>query len=185
MSTSAEQLYHGKINLFPEKGSDLRLFIDLDVCSSGECKQCEIKCSYFYHPSNNGIISVAELATYYLVCRRCEEPHCVNACPVEALEQQKDKDKLLVRYNMRCISCKSCSHACPYGTIYPENVPYIANICDFCLDRREVKNEPLCIKTCPYGALSLKRADDELGENTFFVGDNLIVHSTHWEREKA
>jgi Fe-S-cluster-containing dehydrogenase component len=185
MYTSAEQLHHGKINLTPKKGADLRLFIDLDVCAAGECKQCEIKCSYFYHPSNNGIISVAELATYYLVCRRCEEPHCVNACPVEALEQQKDKDKLLIRHNMRCISCKSCSHACPYGTIYPENVPYIAHICDFCLDRREVKNEPLCIKTCPYGALSLKRADEELTENTFFVGDNLIVHSTHWEREKA
>lgn len=185
MFTSAEQLHQGKINLAAEKGPDLRLFIDLDVCSTGECKQCEVQCSYFYHPANNGLISVAELATYFLVCRRCEEPHCVAACPVEALEQQKEKDKLLVRHNLRCISCKSCSHACPYGTIYPENVPYIVHICDFCLDRREVKNEPLCITTCPYGALSLKKADEELPENTFLAGDNLIVHSTHWEREKA
>jgi hypothetical protein len=28
-------------------------------------------------------------------------------------------------------------------------------------------------------------AGDVLGENTFLVGDNLIVHSTHWTREKA
>ena len=175
-----------------------RLFINLDICASQQCKECVIECSYFYHrqfPGNNGIRSVIELVAYALVCRRCEEPHCVNACPVEALEQQKDKDKLLIRHNMRCISCKSCSHACPYGTIYPENVPYLIHNCDFCLDRRDQKNEPLCIKSCPYGALSLqpeadppmaeKEGNIELDENTFLVGDNLIVHSTHWDRDKA
>jgi Fe-S-cluster-containing dehydrogenase component len=86
---------------------------------------------------------------------------------------------------MRCISCKSCSHACPYGTIYPETVPLLVHNCDFCLGRRDVKEEPLCITSCPYGALSLKEGDVELDENTFLVGDNLIVHSTHWDRDKA
>ncbi len=185
MFTSAEQHHQAKLNLSAKKGPDTRLFIDLDVCGSGECKECVIECSYFYHPQNNGIISIAELATYFLVCRRCEEPHCVNACPVEALTQQKDRENLLIRHNMRCISCKSCSHACPYGTIYPENVPYIIHICDFCLDRLDRDNEPLCIETCPYGALKLMKADEELEENTFLAGDNLIVHSTRWEREKA
>ena len=185
MSTSAEQIHQGKVNTEPKKGKDKSLFIDLDICSSGQCKECVIQCSYLYHPGNNGIISVAELASYYLVCRRCDGPHCVNACPVEALEQQNDKDKLLIRHNMRCISCKSCSHACPYGTIYPEFVPLLIHNCDFCLDRRDQKDGPLCIQTCPYGALGLKEADIELDENTFFAGDNLIVHSTHWDREKA
>ena len=185
METSAEQLHQGKVSIEPKKGSDVRLFIDLDVCATGECKECNLKCSYFYHPNNNGIISVAELATYYLVCRRCEEPHCVNACPFEALEQQKEKDKLLIRHNMRCVSCRSCSHACPYGTIYPENVPLLVHNCDFCLDRRGRENEPLCIKSCEYGALTLKSGDVQLDENTFLVGDFLIVHSTHWNREKV
>jgi Fe-S-cluster-containing dehydrogenase component len=185
MHSSAEQLHHGKLNVQAEKGSDLRLFIDLDVCASGECEECDIRCSYFYHPGNNGIVSVAELASYALVCRLCEEPHCVNACPVDALEQQEDKGKILIRHNMRCISCRSCSHACPYGTIYPENVPLFVHNCDFCLDRRENDDEPLCVKTCSHEALSLKKADEELAENTFLVGDHLIVHSTHWMREKA
>src|SRR4030042_3222894 len=161
MSTSAEEIHQGKLNITPQAGNDKRLYIDLDVCSTGQCKDCVIKCSYYYHTQgigNNGIISVAELAAYALVCRRCEEPHCVNACPVEALEQEKKKDKLLVRHNMRCISCKSCSHVCPYGTIYPELVPLLINNCDFCLDRRDKKDEPLCITTCPYGALSLRPA---------------------------
>ena len=173
------------MNLEPEKGKDARLYIDLDVCASEKCKTCRVQCSYLYHPDNNGIVSVMELATYALVCRKCEEAHCVKACPVEALEQDKEKNKLLVRHNMRCISCRSCSHACPYGTIYPELVPLLISNCDFCLDRRSAKNEPLCIKSCPYGALSLKPGDIELDENTFLVGDNIIVHSTHWDREKA
>jgi len=185
MMTSAEQLHQENLNVNPKKNGDIRLFVDLDVCASGKCKKCEIQCSYFHHPENNGILSVSELVTYYLVCRRCEEAHCVNACPVEALEQQENKDKLLVRHNMRCVSCKSCSHACPYGTIYPELVPLLINNCDFCLDRRNEKDEPLCVKTCSYGALSLKKGDVELDKNTFLVGDNIIVHSTHWQWEKA
>ena len=187
MATSADQAHQGNVNIDPKKGKDKRLFIDLDVCGAGECKDCVIKCSYFSHRQykNNGILSVAELATYALVCRRCEDPHCVASCPVDALEQQEDKDNFLMRHNMRCISCGSCSHACPYGTIYPELVPYLCHNCDFCLDRRKDKDEPLCIKTCPYGALSLKSGDIELDENTFLVGDNIIVHSTHWDREKA
>jgi Fe-S-cluster-containing dehydrogenase component len=187
MSTSAEQIHQGNMNTEPKKGKDKRLFIDLDVCASGECEECVIKCSYLYHrqTKNNGIISVVELATYALVCRRCEEPHCVASCPVDALEQQEGKDKLLMRHNMRCISCRSCSHACPYGTIYPELVPYLVHNCDFCLDRRDVKEEPLCITTCPYGALKLREADKELGENEFMAGNNIIVHSTHWDWEKA
>ena len=187
-NTSAVKLHQGKLNLNPEKSSQKRLFIDLDICTGNKCNGCVTKCSFYHHrqePGNVGIISVSELATYFLVCRRCEEPHCVNACPKDALEQQKDKDRLLIRHNMRCISCKSCAHACPYGTIYPELVPLLIHNCDFCLDRRYQKKEPLCIETCPYGALALKEGDIELEENTFLVGDNLIVHSTHWEREKA
>jgi Fe-S-cluster-containing dehydrogenase component len=185
MSTSAEEIHQGKVNTEPKKDDTFKLFVDLDICAGGECKNCIIKCSYFYHSNNNGIVSVAELAAYYLVCRRCEEPHCVNACPKEALEQQDDKDKLLIRHSMLCVSCKSCSYACPYGTIYPENVPFLVHNCDFCLDRRDDKSEPLCIKSCPYGALSLKRSDTVLDEKTFLVGDNLIIHSTHWDRNKA
>lgn len=187
MGTSAEQLHNHKLNTEPKKGKDKRLFVDLDICAAGECENCVIQCSYLYHrqTANNGILSVAELATYALVCRKCEDPHCVAACPVDALEQQKDKDKLLVRHNMRCVSCESCSHACPYGTIYPELVPFLVHNCDFCLDRRSEKDEPLCIKTCPYGALSLREAAKALDENEFLVGDNIIIHSTHWDWEKA
>jgi Fe-S-cluster-containing dehydrogenase component len=184
MANSAEQIHNRNEKTEPQE-SPMKLFVDLDVCSRQECKLCTNQCSYFYHVSNNGITSVRELVTYALVCRRCEEPHCVNACPTDALEQQKEKQNLLMRHNMRCISCKSCSHACPYGTIFPELVPFLIHNCDFCLDRRNQPKEPVCIPTCPFKALSLKNAQEPLGPDTFAVGGNILVHSTHWQWEKA
>lgn len=162
---------------------DTKLYIDLDICTRGECTKCVVDCSYFYHPDNNGILSVAEVACYALVCRQCEEPDCVAACPSEALEVQEDG--ILTRHNMRCVSCRTCSHACPYGTIYPEFIPMLAHACDFCTDRRIDAGEPACAKTCPYGAIGLRGAEQERSETDFDVGENLIIHSTHWMREKA
>lgn len=160
--------------------SEKKLFIDLDICAQ-RCEECVINCSYFYHPGNNGMYSLHEIITYALVCRKCEEPHCVNSCPQNALEKQRDN--LIRRYYMRCVGCKSCVHACPYGTIYPEMVPYIASKCDLCLDRRQEK--PLCQETCPYGAVEVKeiKADESL--HLYEVGATMVVHSTHWTRAKA
>ncbi|MDD5356057.1 MAG: 4Fe-4S binding protein [Candidatus Omnitrophica bacterium] len=159
-----------------------KLFVDLDICSTA-CKKCVVNCSYFYHTANNGIYELRELLTYSLICRKCEDAHCVNSCPQNALEKQLDG--ILKRYYMRCIGCKSCSHACPYGTIYPELVPYINSKCDLCLDRRNEKGQPVCIASCPYGALSLKDIEPDAEKNLYSIGDNIVAHSTHWLREKA
>lgn len=159
-----------------------RFLIDLDICSQ-ICPECVVACSYFYHPSNNGIYSLREYLTYLLICRRCEKPHCVQACPQNALERQADG--ILKRYYMRCIGCQSCAHACPYGTIYPELVPYINHKCDLCLDRRDQQGEPACIGTCPYGALSVSDAEPNEAKHMYAIDEHLIVHSTHWSREKA
>jgi Fe-S-cluster-containing hydrogenase component 2 len=181
--TTIDQLHEGPPA--PGTGADERLFVDLDICAGKTCRKCVVDCSYFFHSGiNNGMISAIELATYSLVCRKCEEPHCVKSCPKEALEQMKEADRMLVRHTLRCVSCRSCSHACPYGTVYPELVPRFADNCDFCLDRRE-RGAPVCISTCPYGALKLVRGDAELDARTFRVGRRLIVHSTHWKKDKA
>jgi Fe-S-cluster-containing dehydrogenase component len=180
--TSAELLHHGEREV---RRPPQRLFIDLDLCASADCEACAVQCSYPFHPGNNGIVSLTELATYALVCRRCEAPHCVNACPRDALEQRRDDNNRLVRHGFRCVSCRSCSHACPYGTIYPEHVPQFISNCDFCLERRSAPREPLCVATCPSGALRLVAADDDPDDHTYLVGKSLLVHSTHWERARA
>ena len=184
MNTGVDELHPGACDHEPASGGEERLYIDLDICST-RCPECTVQCSYFDLFDNNGIRSLAELVTLAVVCRRCADPHCVKACPVGALEQDKDAGAMLVRHNMLCISCESCSHACPYGTIYPEHVPLLAHSCDYCLDRRSFEDEPLCATTCPYGALRLRPAGGALQDDEFAVGAQVIAHSTHWQRDEA
>jgi len=155
-----------------------KLFIDLEACS--KCKECTVSCSYFYHPDNNGITSLRELATFLLICRNCEEAPCVKVCPKEALE--KEKEGRLRRYNMRCVGCMSCVHACPFGTIYPEVIPYLVPSCDYCLDRANGK-PPLCVETCPEKIIRYEEIVEDPKRNYFAVGNNLIVHHISWKRE--
>lgn len=46
-------------------------------------------------------------------CMQCEEPPCVAACPVRATEQRVDG--IVDIHYERCIGCRACLNACPYG----------------------------------------------------------------------
>jgi Fe-S-cluster-containing dehydrogenase component len=158
-----------------------RVFIDLSLCDGcGDREDCVAQCSYPYHPGNDGVTSVREIAAYALVCRQCESGNCVNACPKEALE--KDEQGILRRYNMRCISCKSCALACPFGTIYAELVPYGLSRCDYCVDRLAPGEDPLCVRTCPLGAIKYMEVEADESNNIHQVGDHLVVKCEVWKR---
>ena len=144
-------------------------------------KNCKGKCSFFYHPNNSGIESLWEMATYALVCRKCEDENCVRACPTEALEKQQDK--VLKRYNMRCISCKSCAHACHSGAIYAEFIPYLVSNCDWCLYRVSWMDKPTCVQECRCGAIQFGEFSEDKKRDLYAIGENLIVHSVQWERK--
>ena len=85
------------------------------------CRICEAMCSLkhfsFISPSRGHIkIKREDLgADRIFVCRQCEEPACVEACPEEALwkeDQYVKFDKDL------CAGCFACVDACPYDGIW-------------------------------------------------------------------
>jgi Fe-S-cluster-containing dehydrogenase component len=83
---------------------------------------------------------------------------------------------------MRCISCKSCSLACPFGTIPLETVPYITEQCDICIDRSE-KEEPLCVRTCSIeGVLKFIEIEQSEEDDIHLIGDNIAVHAKEWKK---
>ncbi|MCM8759791.1 MAG: 4Fe-4S binding protein [Candidatus Omnitrophica bacterium] len=154
-----------------------KLFIDYDICS--KCEKCLVRCSYIFHPDNNGIISLRELVGFLFVCRRCDDYPCVNACPNNALER---KDGVIKRSNFLCISCKSCAMACPFGTIEFEWLEYLTSICDVCTGARIAEKERFsCINSCPYGALKIIEQDD-IKEDVFIhkINENIVVKAFSW-----
>jgi Fe-S-cluster-containing dehydrogenase component len=158
-----------------------RVFIDLDLLDSLEDKgDLDIQCSYPYHGSNDGVTSLRELAAYAVICRQCQSANCIDACPKDALE--KDEEGILRRYNMRCIGCKSCSVACPFGTIYPELIPFAVSRCDYCIDRLAPGELPLCVKTAPGEAIQYIEIEPDESKDIHKVGDHLMVKCKIWKR---
>ncbi len=86
-------------------------------------------------------------------CMHWLHPACVSACPVSALE--KNEYGAVVYDAVRCIGCRYCMVACPFGIPkieWDEPIPLIRK-CTFCADRQEEGLEPACTDACPTGAL--------------------------------
>jgi len=97
-------------------------------------------------------------------CMHCESPACVAACPVGAL--QKTADGPVVYDEGKCIGCRYCMVACPFGVPnfeWDDPTPWIRK-CDFCADRLAQGLEPACVAACPSGALKFGNREELIAE---------------------
>jgi len=91
-------------------------------------------------------------------CMHCLEPSCASACPVGALST--GASGAVVYDRARCMGCRYCMMACPYGVPtyeWKSRVPRVRK-CTFCDDRPE----PVCARTCPTGAIAFGTRDELL-----------------------
>jgi Fe-S-cluster-containing dehydrogenase component len=74
--------------------------------------------------------------TYFLsvACHHCEQPACVAACPSRAYE--KRPDGVVVHHAARCIGCRYCEMACPFGAPKYDAEKGVMTKCDFCRHER-------------------------------------------------
>lgn len=152
-----------------------RLIIDLERCE--RCPECVADCCSLLQ-------GLREKVVFALLCRRCEVASCVIACPFDAIERQEDG--IIRRYNLRCVSCKSCAHACPFGTIYPEMLtfydrPY-ESFCEQCLAGSD--DEPACVASCGQGALEYRVADSAEGD-LHILDDYVAARVRKWVKREA
>lgn len=97
------------------------------------------------------------------LCNQCDNPACVQVCPVGATYQTRDGVVLVDRD--WCIGCGYCIMACPYGVRFFHPVHKVADKCNFCYHRITKGMEPACVECCSFGArrlANLKDPDDSV-----------------------
>jgi Fe-S-cluster-containing dehydrogenase component len=128
------------------------LTIDHESCWG--CKTCEVACKQENRPADGiKLIAVNEdgpkivngqlYFEYHVnLCRHCDAPPCVDACPDEAIVK-RDDGLVVTDYN-RCTGCAICVDACPYDAITFDENTYVARKCNLCHHRVDQGLIPAC-----------------------------------------
>jgi Fe-S-cluster-containing dehydrogenase component len=111
-----------------------------------------------------------------LLCNHCDNPPCVRVCPTQATFKRESDGIVMMDWH-RCIGCRYCVVACPYGSRsfnwrdprpalaeinpdFPTRTRGVVEKCTFCDERLAMGKMPLCVEACPYGALTFGDLED-------------------------
>jgi Fe-S-cluster-containing dehydrogenase component len=113
--------------------------------------------------NESGMLEVPdeEIAQAFFVpklCNQCDNPPCVQVCPVGATYQAADGVVLVDR--KWCIGCGYCIMGCPYGVRFFHPKEKVAEKCNFCYHRITHGNKTACVQACPFGARKIGNLRD-------------------------
>jgi molybdopterin-containing oxidoreductase family iron-sulfur binding subunit len=112
-------------------------------------------------------------------CNHCDKPPCVRVCPTKATWKREDGVVMMDWH--RCIGCKYCIVACPYGSRsfnffdprprikelsldFPTRTIGVVEKCNFCEERLAKEEQPACVVGCPEKALVFGNLEDSKSE---------------------
>jgi molybdopterin-containing oxidoreductase family iron-sulfur binding subunit len=100
------------------------------------------------------------------LCNHCDEPPCVRVCPTKATFKREADGIVMMDYH-RCIGCRFCMAACPYGSRsfnyvdpqkhldldslqnhFPTRTKGVVEKCNFCAERLANGQIPACVEAC-------------------------------------
>lgn len=107
-----------------------------------------------------------------VICNHCEDPPCVRVCPTQATFKRESDGIVMMDFH-RCIGCRYCMAACPYGSRsfnfgdprayfkdgkapnpdFPTRTKGVVEKCNFCAERLAVGKIPACVEAAKEGAL--------------------------------
>ncbi|WP_028579530.1 sulfate reduction electron transfer complex DsrMKJOP subunit DsrO [Desulfogranum japonicum] len=126
-----------------------------------------------------------------VLCNHCDNPPCVRACPTKATF--KNKDGIVIMDFHRCIGCRFCMAACPYGMRsfnwrnprdfitevnrdFPSRMRGVVEKCNFCAERIGVGQKPACVEACgDTGAMVFGDLNDPESEVRKLLKENYTI----------
>ncbi len=127
-----------------------------------------------------------------VLCNHCDNPSCVRVCPTKAT--YKLKDGITMQDMHRCIGCRYCMAACPYGARsfnwvdprkalkddqlnreYPTRTKGVVEKCTFCTERLAVGKMPACVEAAPKGGILFGDLEDPGSEVGKIVTTRLTI----------
>ena len=128
-----------------------KLVIDSEKCTG--CRICEMACAVNHTGAVNPLRARIRILKWewegrYVPsqCRQCASPACQAACPVDAIYRDDILDRVMIDYD-KCIGCRACIDACPFGMIGFDPVDQQVIKCDLC------GGDPQCVRFCDTKAI--------------------------------
>ena len=104
-----------------------------------------------------------------VLCNHCDDPPCTRVCPTKAT-WKRTSDGIVTIDMHRCIGCRFCMAACPYGSRsfnfsdprrhlkavkpgFPTRTLGVVEKCNFCVERLGEGLLPKCVEVCSKKAL--------------------------------
>jgi len=144
--------------------------VNPDKCTG--CRLCELACSLKntgeFNPTRARIhvIGYDEVFCLPVTCFHCEKPYCAEVCPTGAII--KDEATGVIRIlKHKCVGCKICTLACPFGNIVFSSEEKVAVKCELC------DGEPECVLFCPTRALEFREADTAMLHKKIALSEKL------------
>lgn len=134
------------------------LFIDPSRCIG--CRACEAACRECDSHKGESMVMIDfidrswSVATQPTVCMHCENPiaPCAQVCPVMAIQITPDGVVQSADVS-RCIGCRNCVYACPFGVPKMDVGARLMKKCNLCYDRTSQDLKPWCAQACPTQAI--------------------------------
>lgn len=113
---------------------------------------------------------------FVVLCNHCTNPPCVRVCPTKATFKRTQDGVVMMDFH-RCIGCRYCMAACPYGSrsfnwgdprpyLTQENMQFptrargVVEKCNFCAERLSAGQIPACVEVCKAKALTFGNVGD-------------------------
>ena len=126
-----------------------------------------------------------------VLCNHCDNPPCVSVCPTQATWKREEDGIVMMDWH-RCIGCRYCILACPYGSRsfnwkdprsfiddtqddFPTRMKGVVEKCTFCEERLVKGQMPACVEACKEHALVFGDLEDPDSEVRQLLKSNYTI----------